>query len=106
MLWHASLYRLTDNGEVKATLISGATLISETLVVAAAHCVWNVNIEQLRIALGNLKGTYDDDDDLTARYYDVWIAFERISVDICHSPNSMLAGIMARVRVIVIAVLG
>lgn len=73
--WHASLYRLGDNSEDEATLICGATLISESVVVTAAHCVWNMDIKQLRIALGSLKAAYDADDDLTARYYSVKAAY-------------------------------
>ncbi|XP_055326906.1 modular serine protease-like [Sitodiplosis mosellana] len=69
MPWHASVFVVEQNQQPK--YICGATLISEAVLVTAAHCVWKSNAKDLRISLGNVKTEYDDPDDFLARYYEV-----------------------------------
>lgn len=69
MPWHASVFVVEKNKQPK--YICGATLISEAVLVTAAHCVWRLKPENIRIALGNIKTDYDDPDDFLARYYTV-----------------------------------
>lgn len=67
MPWHASLY-VVENVN-KTNYICGATLISEAVIITAAHCVWKVKAADLRIVLGNMKIDYYDSDDFTARRF-------------------------------------
>lgn len=65
--WHASLYIVENNQMPK--FICGATLISETVIITAAHCVSMMKINDLRISLGNLQPEYEHSDDFAARFY-------------------------------------
>lgn len=69
MPWHASIFIVENKQQPK--YICGATLISEAVLVTAAHCVWKSKAEDLQIALGNVKTIYEDPDDYFARYYKV-----------------------------------
>lgn len=65
--WHASLYTTENNQMPK--FICGATLISEAVVITAAHCVSKINVDNLRIGLGNLQSEYEHSDDFAARFF-------------------------------------
>lgn len=67
MPWHASIYVADKSHQPK--LVCGATLISEAVVITAAHCVWNFKAVDLNVSLGNLKAEYMHPTDYTARYY-------------------------------------
>lgn len=67
MPWHASIFVVENNQQPK--YICGATLISETVLVTAAHCVWKSKAEDLLVAVGNVRTEYDHPDDYLARYY-------------------------------------
>lgn len=67
--WHASLYVTPDGSQSLPAFICGATLISEAVVITAAHCVWNVKAENLKISLGNTKVQYNESDDLPVRRF-------------------------------------
>lgn len=67
--WHATVF-VIENHE-KPKFICGATLISETVAITAAHCVWKSKAEDLQIGLGNFKTEFEDPDDFSARYYTV-----------------------------------
>lgn len=69
MPWHASIF-IVENDK-KPKYICGATLISEAVVITAAHCVWKFKAQDLRIGLGNSKSDYEDPDDFLARYFAV-----------------------------------
>lgn len=67
--WHTTLF-IVENQQ-KPKFICGATLISETIAVTAAHCVWKSKAENLQIGLGNFRTEYEDPDDFSVRYYRV-----------------------------------
>lgn len=67
MPWHASIFVVENSQQPK--YICGATLISETVLVTAAHCVWKSKAKDLLVALGNVRTEYDHPDDYLARYY-------------------------------------
>lgn len=67
--WHASLFVVENNQKPK--YICGATLISEAVILTAAHCVWKIKAEDLRIGLGNLIPEFEHPDDFAARFYTV-----------------------------------
>lgn len=67
--WHASLFVVENNQKPK--YICGGTLISEAVVVTAAHCVWKIKAEDLHIGLGNLSPEFEHPDDFAARFYTV-----------------------------------
>lgn len=67
--WHASLYIAENNKKESITFVCGGTLISEAVIITAAHCVWRIKTEDLRIVIGNSKLNYGDYDDFTARHF-------------------------------------
>lgn len=67
MPWHASIFHGEENQWPK--FICGATLISEMVIVTAAHCVSKFNIDNLRIGLGNLIAEFDNPDDFSAHFH-------------------------------------
>lgn len=67
MPWYATIFVIEKKQRPK--FICGATLISEALIVTAAHCVWKFNADNLRIGLGNMKAEYQHPDDFSARFY-------------------------------------
>lgn len=69
MPWHASIFAVEKNQQPK--YICGGSLISEMVIVTAAHCVWKSKAGDLIVALGNVKTIYNDPDDYLARYYNV-----------------------------------
>ncbi|KAK0096269.1 hypothetical protein PV326_005920 [Microctonus aethiopoides] len=62
--WHATLYRSQSNGDEKI-FICGATIISNDLLITAAHCVYDEDIkrvgnaETFAVATGNIFRDYD-----------------------------------------------
>lgn len=60
--WHVNLYVRT---KVEYQFWCGGTLISEAVVITAAHCVWNIKENQFKLSMGstsshlnNPKNTY------------------------------------------------
>lgn len=62
--WHATLYK-TSNDSTEKKFICGATVITENLLITAAHCVYDEGTKKLEdpntfvIATGNLFRDYD-----------------------------------------------
>lgn len=69
--WHASLYIIhdIDSADATPTFSCGATLISEASVITAAHCVWNLQPQQVIIGLGNTRAHYNSSEDRFVDYY-------------------------------------
>lgn len=67
--WHASIF-LDENKQTPKYICAG-TLISESVIMTAAHCVWKFNVEDLRIVFGNIMTEYEDGSDLFVRHYTV-----------------------------------
>lgn len=66
MPWHASIF-LNDNSS-QPKFICGATLISESVIITAAHCVRKFKANDLSVGVGNLNAEYMHPDDYFARY--------------------------------------
>lgn len=76
--WHVSLFTLDkDDVSYNSTTADphfscGATLLSEAVVITAAHCVWHLEPDQIILGLGNTKIHYTDpNDDDSVEYYNV-----------------------------------
>lgn len=71
--WHASLYAVADDdGDDPVPKFScSATLISEVVLITAAHCTWNVKPSNIRIALGSSRIQFNDSDSSFIRRYAV-----------------------------------
>lgn len=46
--WHVTLLKLQKNWQIAC----GASIISEYIILTAAHCVWDTNVESIRIGFG------------------------------------------------------
>lgn len=71
--WHASLYIQTDEIESGAlpTFACAATLISEVVLITAAHCVWGVKPSNIKIVLGDSKIQFNSSDISASRRFTV-----------------------------------
>jgi len=64
--WHASLYY--DNPDEPKKFFCGSSVITENLLITAAHCVFDektrgvINASQIYVATGNLYRDYDHPD--------------------------------------------
>lgn len=68
--WHASLYAAPDgDDDGLPTFQCAASLISEVVLITAAHCVWNVEASSIRIALGASKIQFNDSGGSMIRRY-------------------------------------
>lgn len=65
--WHATLYeaKKNDDYQIEKEFICGATIITENLLITAAHCVYEDNNHQVKdpsniyVAAGNTYRDYD-----------------------------------------------
>lgn len=64
--WHATLFMLRDN---TFTFGCGGTLISELVVLSAAHCFANINESDVRIVIGKRHSNFTAFSDETAAQY-------------------------------------
>lgn len=55
--WHVNLYVRT---EVEYQFWCGGTLISEAVVVTAAHCVWNIKENLFKLSMGSTSSHLND----------------------------------------------
>ncbi|KAJ6631710.1 Modular serine protease [Pseudolycoriella hygida] len=55
--WHVNLYMRT---KIEYKFWCGGTLISEAVVVTAAHCVWNVKKNDLKLSMGSTSSLFND----------------------------------------------
>lgn len=59
--WHVSIYVLQGTGNFQ--FWCGATLISEAVVITAAHCVWGIAVNSIRLVMGTTETHYNESDD-------------------------------------------
>lgn len=57
--WHVSIYVLQGNDY---RFWCGATLITEAVVLTAAHCVWGNKMDSIRLVMGTTETYYNDSD--------------------------------------------
>lgn len=71
--WHASLYAVHDDGDESdlPSFLCGATLMSEVVLITAAHCIWDVQPANIRIALGTSKVQFNESHGSLIRRYAV-----------------------------------
>lgn len=68
--WHATIFTRAENGEY--FFACGATLISELVVLSAAHCFVNVNEKSVKIAVGKRSSNFTtSSDEPLAQFFDV-----------------------------------
>lgn len=51
--WHASMFATTSSRT--STFWCGATLISDLVVITAAHCVWNLSADSISLVIGTTE---------------------------------------------------
>lgn len=67
--WHAALFMRKDNEFVFAC---GATLVTESVVLSAAHCFAHINETDVKIAIGKRRSSFATSADETlAQFFDV-----------------------------------
>lgn len=67
--WHAALFMRKDDGFAYAC---GGTLISESVVLSAAHCFAHVNETDVKIVVGKRRSDFKlSPDETTAQFFDV-----------------------------------
>lgn len=65
--WHASLF-IREDDKQKPYYVCGATLISEAIVVTAAHCIFDAQANQLIVVLGATSTQYKTNDSLQQQF--------------------------------------
>lgn len=69
--WHASVYAMDDDADALPKFRCAATLISEVVLITAAHCIWDLKPPKIRIALGSSKIQFNESDNLFIQRYAV-----------------------------------
>ncbi|KAK4881293.1 hypothetical protein RN001_004612 [Aquatica leii] len=86
--WHSTLYKL-NNGTW--SFWCGGSLISEKIIITAAHCVWSVTSLTLKVALGKYYKEFEKTDDFTQVFDVEKIIYQPLYQDLLGNYGSDIA---------------